>query len=183
MRKVVAGLAITLDGVVESPSPSNWMLFNDEMWEVIQAGIAQSDAILLGRRTYLEFAALWPTQGSEVPMADYMNDTPKYIASTTLKEPLEWKNSTLIKGNLAEELTKLKEQPGKNIQVPGSPRLVRGLLLDGLLEELALMVHPTVIGSGLRLFDEVPHQVRLELVQSRTLSTGVLSVTYRPASA
>jgi dihydrofolate reductase len=180
MRKIVAGLAISLDGVVESPS--NWMLFNDEMWEVIGAGIAQSDAILLGRSTYLEFAALWPTQGSDVPMADFMNNTPKHIVSSTLAT-LAWANSSLVTGDLADELAKLKQQPGKNIQIPGSPRLVRSLLRDGLLDELALMVHPIVVGSGMRLFDEMTHRVSLKLVESRALSTGVLYVTYQPASA
>src|SRR6266545_3841504 len=143
MRKIVAGLAITLDGVVEAPSTSSWMLFNDEMAAVIDAGIAQADAILLGRRTYLEFAELWPKLGTEV--------------------------------------TRLKQQPGRNIQVPGSPRLVWSLLRKGLLDELALMIHPIVLGSGQRLFDEPTDQVRLKLLDSRTLSTGVVSVVYQPA--
>jgi dihydrofolate reductase len=182
MRKIVAGLAISLDGVVESPS-GNWLLFNDEMGEVIGAGIAQSDAILLGRRTYLEFAELWPNQGSDDPMAAFMNNTPKHIVSSTLDTPLEWANSSLVTGDLAEEVAKLKAQPGKNIQIPGSPRLVRSLLRDGLLDELSLMVHPIVIGSGMRLFDDMTNQVSLKLVESRTLRTGVLCVTYQPVSA
>jgi len=182
MRKVVAGLAITLDGVVEAPSQRNWMRYNDEMGEVIGAGIAQADAILLGRRTYLEFAALWPGLGSEVPMADFMNNTPKFIVSSTL-HTLEWANSILVTGDLAEEVAKLKAQPGKNIQVPGSPRLVRSLLRAGLLDELALMVHPIVLGSGMRLFGEMTEQISLKLVDSRTLSTGVVSVTYQPTQA
>jgi dihydrofolate reductase len=184
MRKVVAGLAITLDGVVESPSQSGWMRFNGEMWEMIGAGIAQSDAILLGRRTYLEFAALWPALGSDVPMADYMNNTPKYVVSSTLtpQDTREWASSHLVSGDLADVVATLKQQPGKNIQVPGSPRLVRSLLRDGLLDELSLMIHPIVLGSGMCLFDEVPHQVRLTLVGSKALSNGVLSVTYQPAS-
>jgi len=178
MRKIVAGLFMSLDGVVESPS--GWALFNAEMQEMIGAGIAQSDAILLGRRTYLEFAELWPRQPRS-PMADYMNDTPKYVASTTLQDPLEWKRSRLIKGDLAGALTSLKQQPGKNIQIPGSPRLVRALLRDGLLDELGVMIHPIVVGSGMRLFDDMTDQRRLKLVEARTLSTGVLSVTYQPA--
>jgi len=177
MRKIVAGLAITLDGVVKSPS-GNWMLFNDEMQDVIGAGIAQSDAILLGRRTYLEFAQLWPSLGSDVFMADYVNNTPKHIVSSTL-DRLDWANSTLVRGDLAEELATLKEQPGKNIQIPGSPSLVAALLRAGLLDELSLMVHPVVLGSGMRLFEEITEQVSIELVESRTLSTGVLAVTYR----
>lgn len=179
MRKIVAGLFISLDSVVESPE--NWLLSNDEMWEVIGAGIAQADAILLGRRTYQQFAELWPNQGSEVPMADFLNNTPKHVVSSTL-DTLEWANSSLVTGDLAEEVAKLKKQPGKNIQIPGSPRVVRSLLRDGLLDELSLMIHPIVVGSGMRLFDEMTDQVRLKLVESRTLNTGVLSVTYQPAS-
>jgi dihydrofolate reductase len=182
MRKIVAGLAITLDGVVEAPSERNWMRYNDEMGAVISAGIAQADAILLGRRTYLEFAALWPTLGSDVPMADFMNNTPKYIVSSTLRT-LDWANSVLVTGDLAEEIAKLKAQPGKNIQIPGSPTLVRSLLRVGLLDELALMVHPIVLGSGMRLFDEITEKISLKLVDSTTLSTGVLGVTYQPARA
>ena len=181
MRKIVAGLAITLDGVVESPS-SNWLLFNHEMGEVIDAGVAESDAILLGRRTYLEFAELWPALGSDVPMAAFMNNTPKYIVSSTLTT-LAWANSTLLAGDLAEEVAQLKRLPGKNIQIPGSPRLVRSLLRDGLLDELSLMVHPIVHGSGMRLFDEVTNRIGLKLIESRTLSTGVLCVTYQPLNA
>lgn len=177
MRKVVAGLFMTLDGMVESPS--KWLSFSDEMGEMIGAGIAQADAILLGRRTYLEFAQLWPKQGNDTPMAAFLNGTPKYIASSTL-HTLEWANSTLVTGDLADFVTKLKAQPGKNIQVPGSPRLVRSLLRDGLLDELSLMVQPIVLGSGMRLFDEMTDRVRLKLVESRTFSNGVLSVTYQP---
>lgn len=175
MRKVVAGLAVSLDGVVEAPH--EWMLFNDEMAEVIAAGVAQADAIVLGRRTYLDFAAMWPALDSA--MADFMNNTPKYVFSGTLKTA-DWANSTLIPGDLAEEITKLKGLPGKNIQIPGSPRLVRALLRDGLLDELSMMISPVVIGSGIRLFDEMTDQVKLELLESKTLSTGVLSATYRP---
>jgi len=179
MRKIVAGLAITLDGVTEAPS--KWLLFNDEMGEVISAGIAQSDAVLLGRRTYLEFAKLWPNQGSDVPMADFMNNTRKHIVSSTL-DSLEWANSSLVTGDLAEEVAKLKGQPGKNILIPGSPALVRSLLRDGLLDELGLMIHPFVLGSGKRLFDEMTDRVALKLLESTTFSTGVLSVKYVPAT-
>ncbi len=182
MRKIVAGLCISLDGVVESPGKWGFQYFTDEMYEVIAAGTAQADAVLLGRRTYLEFAELWPNQGSDVPMADFLNNTPKYIVSSTL-DKLEWANSSLVTGDLAEELAKLKQQPGKNILIPGSPRLVWSLLRDGLLDELQLVVCPIVVGSGTRLFDETTDHVRLELVESRTFSTGVLGVGYQPAHA
>ncbi len=182
MRKIVAGLLMSLDGVVESPDEWGFSrYFNDEMKEGIGAGIAQADAVLLGRRTYLAFAEQWPNQGSEVLMADFLNNSPKYVVSATL-DTLPWANSNLISGDLAEELSKLKRQPGKNILVPGSPTLVRSLLRDGLLDELSLNVCPIVVGSGMRLFDGIGRQVGLKLVNSTTLSNGVLGVTYQPAS-
>jgi dihydrofolate reductase len=178
MRKILAGLFMSLDGVVEAPS--TWALFDDEVTEILAAGIAQADAILLGRHTYLEFAELWPAQGDSVPMAKFLNNTPKYVVSRTLTS-LDWANSTLLGGELAEEVGRLREQPGGNIQVPGSPRLVGSLLREGLLDELALMIQPVVLGSGQRLFDGFRQTVRLEVVTSRTLRTGALSVTYRPS--
>jgi hypothetical protein len=108
-----------------------------------------------------------------------MNNTPKYIVSKTLEEPLEWNNSTLIKENVAEEITKLKQQPGKDISITGNPTLVRSLLQGGLFDELRLMVHPIVVGSGKRLFAEGGDQKALKLVDSRTFSTGVLYLTYQ----
>lgn len=121
MRKVVAGLAISLDGVVEAPSQRNWMLYNDEMGELIGAGIAQADAILLGRRTYLEFAELWPKLGSDVPMADFMNNTPKYIVSSTL-HTLEWANSILVTGDLAERSPQAQGAARQEHPDPGQPQ-------------------------------------------------------------
>jgi dihydrofolate reductase len=183
MRKIVAGLLISLDGVVESPGKWGFSrYFSDEMSEGIAAGMAQADAVLLGRRTYLEFAELWPNQGSDVLMADFLNGSPKYVVSSTI-DTLEWANSSLVAGDLAEELTKLKQQPGKNILIPGSPTLVRSLLRDGLLDELSLNICPLVVGSGMRLFDQMTAQVPLHLVESTTLRNGVLGVTYQPASA
>jgi dihydrofolate reductase len=148
--------------------------------------MAASDAMLLGRGTYEEFAAFWPSQeGSDddQEITDYMNNTPKFVVSKTLQEPLEWNNSTLIKGNVAEEITKLKQQPGKDISITGSPTLVRSLLRDDLLDELRLMVHPVIVGSGKRLFEDGSDQKALELVDSKTLSTGVLYLTYQPAQS
>lgn len=183
MRKIAAGLLMSLDGVVESPDQWGFSrYFSDEMKEGIDAGIAQADAVLLGRRTYLAFAELWPNQSSEVLMADFLNNSPKYVVSSTL-DSLPWANSILLSGDLAEELTKLKQQPGKNILIPGSPTLVRSLVRDGLLDELNLNVCPVVVGSGMRLFDGIGRQVDLRLVDSRTLSNGVLGVTYQPANA
>ena len=181
MRKTVAGLLMSLDGVVESPEKWHLRYFDDEMGEVIDAAATQSDAMLLGRRTYEDFAAFWPTQGSDVPMADYMNDTPKHIVSSTLNQ-LDWSNSRLVTGDIAEAIGALKRQPGKNIQIYGSATLVRSLLRDGLLDELDLLVHPIVVGGGRRLFENGEFGTALKLADSRTLGTGVVALTYVPAT-
>jgi dihydrofolate reductase len=115
-------------------------------------------------------------------MATFLNSTPKYIVSSTL-ETLDWDPAMVVRGDLAKELGKLKQQPGKNIQIPGSPMLVRSLLREGLLDELSLAICPVVVGSGMRLFEEITEQVPLKLVESRALSTGVLAATYQPPSA
>lgn len=175
MRKVVAGLAITLDGVIDSPA-EDWLLFSDEMSSVLSDLNAKSDAILLGRRTYLNFAELWPNQPAG-PVADFMNKTPKYVLSSTL-ESLEWENSHLLRGELVDEVTALKAMPGKDIQIPGSPALVTALLREGLVDELDLLVHPVVVGPAALLFDEIGHRVHLRLIESRAFTTGVLFVRY-----
>jgi len=182
MRKVTAGLFVSLDGVTESPEKWQPPYFNDEMGEAVGAAMAAADAMLLGRVTYEEFASYWPGVSSEdQPFADHMNNTPKYVVSRTLEEPLEWNNSTLIKGNVAEEISRLKRQPGKDIGITGSVTLVQSLLQEDLLDELGLMIHPIVLGSGKRLFEDGGDQKALELVDSKTFSTGVLYLTYQPA--
>jgi dihydrofolate reductase len=150
------------------------------MGAVVDAQMAAADTMLLGRVTYEEFAGYWPHQGSDVELADYMNNTPKLVVSNTL-QTLDWQNSTLIKGNIVEELTRRKQQPGKNISVVGSGTLVRSLLRDALLDELRLLVHPIVVGRGKRLFPDGIEQQGLKLVETTTFSTGVLYLTYQPA--
>jgi dihydrofolate reductase len=182
MRKVIASEFVSLDGVVESPDKLHFPYFNDEMGDAIGAAMATSDAMLMGRVLYEEWATFWPKQDpDENPVAARMNGVRKYVVSTTLEEPLEWNNSTLIGDNVAEEILRLKEQPGKDISISGSPTLVRSLLEDDLLDELRLMVHPIVVGSGKRLFEEGSDQKALELLDSKTFSTGVLYLTYQPA--
>jgi dihydrofolate reductase len=180
MRQVLAALFVSLDGVAESPDKWQFEHFDDEMMAEMASQIAEQDAVLLGRVTYQEWAQYWPTSTDE-PFASFINDTPKYVISTTLEEPLEWQNSTLIKGNVAEEIAALKRQPGKNIGVAGSPTLVEALLQDDLLDELELMVHPVVAGGGKRLFKDGRALKRLRLVDSNTTSTGVSILAYRPA--
>ena len=131
MRRINAWLFVTLDGVTESPE--KWVRGDDEMFAAQEADYAESDALLLGRRTYETFAASWPQRGSEVANADWMNSTPKYVASTTLESP-EWNNTTVIEGDIVEALTRLKQQGGKTIVVNGSATLIRSLLRDHLLD-------------------------------------------------
>ena len=147
----------------------------------IESQMAASDILLLGRRTYEEFAAFCPQQGDAGP-AGFMNNMPKLGVSATLRA-VEWQNSSLISGDVADHLAKLKSQPGKNILVAGSPLLVGWLLRWNLLDELGLMVCPVLVGRGARLFDDDGDQVPLNLVGSKTLSTGVLNLTHRPAAA
>lgn len=179
-RKIVAGLFISLDGVVDSleASPKKWG--SNEMNETIAAGVAQADTVLLGPRTYKMLAQFWQHQSDNLPMARFLNHSDKYLVSSTITEDmLEWQPASLIKGKLFEEIMKLKQRPGKNIQIPGSPRLVRSLLQNGLLDELRLNICPVVIGSGMRLFDEITNQVPLHLVDSKAYSNGVVGLTYR----
>jgi dihydrofolate reductase len=180
MRKIVSGLFISLDGVVEAPGEWHFPYFNEEMGQAVDSQMAASDAMLLGRVTYEEFAAYWPRQSSDVELADFMNTTPKYVISNTLNA-VDWQNSTLISGDVAAQLAELKRQPGKQINITGSGTLVRSLLRDGLLDELVLLVHPIMVGKGKRLFPEEDGPIPLELVSSETFTTGVLCLTYRKA--
>ena len=182
MRKVIAWELVSLDGVMESPEEWAFSYSNDEVEEANASGMAASDALLLGRVTYEALAAYWPYQNStDQPYTDYLNNTPKYVVSTTLEEPLEWQNSTLIKGNVTEEITELKRRPGKDIGIVGSGTLVQSLLRDRLLDELTLVVHPVVVGNGKRLFEDGGSQKALKLVDSKIFSTGVVYLTYQPA--
>ena len=181
MRKVVASEFISLDGVVGSPERWQLPYFDEEMGREIQTAMEEADAMLLGRVTYEEWAAFFPSQSSEdVPSADYMNEVPKFVVSRTLEGPLEWNNSTLLEGSLAEGLGELKRRPGKDISISGSPTLVRSLLAEDLLDELRLMVHPIVVGGSKHLFEDGGEQKVLELVDSKTFGTGVVYLTYRP---
>jgi dihydrofolate reductase len=185
MRKVIVSEFVSLDGVMEAPDQWHFPYWSDEMGQEIGAAMGQADAMLMGRVLYEEWAAYWPSQSPEEnPVAAQMNGVRKYVVSTTMHEPLEWQNSTLIKGDgFAEEIAMLKRQPGKDMSISGSGTLVRSLLKEGLVDELRLMVHPVVVGSGKRLFEQGGDRVALELVDFRTFSTGVVYLTYRPVSA
>lgn len=181
MRKLIAVELVSLDGVMGSPEEWAFSYSNDEMEEANAAGMAASDALLMGRVTYERMAGFWPHQPGGTLMVDYINSVSKFVVSTTLNKPLEWNNSTLIKGNVVEKISALKRQPGKNITILGSATLVRSLLRDGLLDELRIMVHPLILGSGKRLFEDGSEGKSLELAEAKTFGTGVVGLTYRPS--
>jgi dihydrofolate reductase len=182
MRKIVAGLFISLDGVYEAPHEWHFPYFDDAMGQAVDEQMKAADAMLLGRVTYEEFASYWPHAEDDPELAAHMNGTPKYVVSSTLQSA-DWQNTTLIDGaNVVEELKKLKEQPGKSIGITGSGALVRSLLREGLLDELRLLVHPIAVGTGKRLFPDGYAQTPLKLVDSQTFDTGVLYLTYAPAA-
>jgi len=179
MRKVTAGLFISLDGMVEAPN--EWQFaFDDEMGAAMSRMLDEQDAVLLGRVTYSEWAGYWPSATDE-PFASWINRTPKYVASTTLDSVDEWSNSTLIKGSVADFVADLRQGDGGTIGTAGSPTLVRSLLADGLVDELTLLIHPVVAGGGRkRLFAGDAALAKLELTGSESTSSGVIIATYRP---
>lgn len=178
MRKIVAGLFISLDGVTEAPEQWHFPYANDEMDEIVGSQAAKSGAMLLGRRTFEQFAAYWPQQGSDNPMAAALNSIPKLVASNSLESADAWGNSTLVSGDVVAELTRLKQGDGNDISITGSATLVRSLLAAGVLDELRLLVHPIVLGRGARLFADGASRVPLTLLESRPLATGVMYLTY-----
>jgi dihydrofolate reductase len=180
MRKIVAGLFISLDGVVERPDQWHFGYFSPEMGEIVGGQMGEADTMLLGRQTYQEFASYWPQQDSSVPPADFMNGVQKVVVSNTLKDP-EWTPVTVISGDVNGQLKALKEQPGGDISITGSPTLVRTLLRDGLLDELRLLVHPIVVGKGKRLFDGAEEQTGLALLSTKEIANGVMYQVYGPA--
>ena len=179
MRKLVVSEFVTLDGVFEDPSWTRQ--FRSQEGEAFKfAELKAADALLLGRVTYEGFAAAWPGMAEQTgEYGAMMNGYPKYVASSTL-EKAEW-NASLLRGDLAEEITKLKAQPGRDILVFGSGRLVETLLRHELVDEYRLLVFPVVLGRGRRLFPE-GLAITLGLVEAKPFSSGVVSLTYRPAA-
>ena len=154
--------------------------FDSVMASVAAEGIAKTPALLFGRRTYEDFYAVWPNR-TDNPFTEVLNNAQKYVASTTLEEPLLWSNSTLLKGDAAAAVATLKEQPGKDLVVLGSGELVQSLMRRNLVDEYVLSIHPLVLGSGRRLFSDGSPFAALRLVDTKTTTTGVVIATYRPA--
>ena len=161
MRNLIVNEFLSLDGVMQAPGDPDedreggfqhggWQMryFDDDFAKVAFEGMAETDAYLFGRKTYQIMAAYWPAQPDDAPFAASLNGLPKYVASTTLSEPLEWKNSNLLQGDVAKAVAELKEQPGKNIVVLGSGELVQTLMQNDLVDEYGLMINPILLGSG-----------------------------------
>ena len=178
MRKIKSNFFISLDGVVESPDKWHFPYFNDEMGAVVGRGMEAAGAFLMGRRLYEEWAAYWPQQSDDAPFAGFINNATKYVVSNTLTEAT-WNNTTVVSGDVAGELRKIKESTEGDIAMSGSATLVRRLLADDLLDELNLLVHPIAVGHGQRLFEDTPTH-RLRLTSSETFQTGVLHLVYVP---
>jgi dihydrofolate reductase len=181
MRKIVAGLMMSVDGVVEAPEAWTGPYFSPEIGQAVGSIMAAGDTMLLGRVTYQTFAASFGGNTSD-PMAVQMNTTPKVVVSTTL-ENAAWENSTLIRDDVAAQIARLKGQPGKNINISGSATLVAWLLRQGLLDELNLLQFPVVVGHGKRLFGGDGIQVGLTLAHCEAFGTGVVQLIYSPAGA
>jgi dihydrofolate reductase len=186
MRRVVAAEYLSVDGRMEMEDPEGkekelggWTApyWNDELQQMQYDRLFASDALLLGRVTYQGFAASWPSINDEQGFADRMNSLPKYVASTTLKEPLEW-NATLLHGNPVDEVRRLKQLPGRDILIYGSAELVRTLLPHGLIDVLRLMIHPVFLGWGKRLLEAVDRS-GLTLTDIQATAKGVVTLTYQ----
>jgi dihydrofolate reductase len=196
MSKIVVFELVTLDGVMQAPGRADedrrggfehggWATSYADpvMGKAAGESMASTGAMLFGRRTYEDFYSVWPKRTDGNPFTEVLNNTPKYVASTTLKEPLPWINSTLLKGDATDAVARLREKPGKNIVVLGSGELVRSLLQRNLVDELVLQVHPVILGSGRRLFADGGSFAALRLVDTKTTTTGVVIATYTPAEA
>jgi dihydrofolate reductase len=194
MRKIVVFMSLTLDGVMQAPGRPDedrrggfehggWALpyADPEMGKAAGESMATTGGLLFGRRTYEDFYSVWPKRTDNNPFTEVLNNTQKFVASRTLKEPLPWMNSTLLEGDAAAAVATLKEQPGKDIVVLGSGDLLQSLMRGNLIDEYVLQIHPLILGSGRRLFNDGDSRAALEVVDSKTTSTGVVIARYRPA--
>jgi dihydrofolate reductase len=189
--RLVVSTFITLDGVVEAPGgefhpdgKTAWVVphFSEESGKFKLDELDRSGALLLGRATYEQFAKAWPTASDEQGFAERMNGLTKYVASSTLEEPLTW-NSTLIKGDISEVVAELKGEYERDILIAGSADLVHTLIPLGLIDEYRLMIFPVVLGSGKRLFREGIASLPLRLADTTAFASGVVVQSYEPAAA
>ncbi len=190
MGKVIVFTNVSLDGVMQAPARPDedrrggfehggWGAPYNAMMYARTGDTGTAAALLLGRRTYENFYAVWPSRTDD-PLTERLNNMQKYVASTTLSEPLPWINSTLLKGDIVEAITRLKQQPDVNFLVMGSGDLVQFLMRHSLVDEYILLIHPLILGSGRRLFPDGSTFTTLRLVDSQTTPDGVVIVTYQP---
>jgi dihydrofolate reductase len=180
MRRLISGLFITLDGVVEDPHSWNPTYYNHETTEAVQSALTASDTHLYGRRSYDMFRSVFTGPGAErIGHAPIMNDTPKVLVSTNMADS-GWGQTTVINGDLAARIRELKQRPGGTISVQASPALVRFLLGEGLLDELHLLIHPVIVGTGQRLFDGVTGPASFDVIEATRFTTGVMSLRLAP---
>ena len=189
MRKVIVFTNLTLDGVMQAPGEPDEDRrggFEHGGWGAPYNAMAQPEsipsigALLLGRRTYERFYAVWPKR-ADSPFSALLDNMPKYVASTTLSEPLPWINSTLLKGDAAETVARLKRESGPDVVIMGSGELIQSLMRANLIDEYMLLLHPLVLGSGRHLFPDDGTFATLRLLGARTTTTGVVIATYQPA--
>ena len=192
MRKLIVAEFITLDGVIQAPGGEDedtdggfvhggWthLYWHDDIGAHFFQAMTEADTLLLGRKTWEGHGAAFDPMPEGDPFGDVMKSKKKYVVSTTLKSASLWRNSTIISGNVVEEVRKLKEQPGQNIVLDGSSVLVHTLIENDLVDEYALHVYPLVLGSGKKLFPD-RKRVELKLVSSQALPTGVVFQQYEP---
>jgi dihydrofolate reductase len=186
MGKLVISENVSLDGVIEDPTGAEGLSVGGWFWEIDRGEDGErftldktlgAEALLLGRRTYGFFAATWPSPGGE--LADRMNSLPKYVVSSTLEDP-DWNNSTLLTGDVVDEISQLKQELDGEIVVLGSPQLARTLIEHDLVDELRLMTYPVVLGAGARLFGETSEKKFMRLVDTQTVGDGIAILTYEP---
>jgi dihydrofolate reductase len=188
MRRIVAAEYLSLDGVGEDPGRlggfqrRGWMIpyYEEQLAEYMSEQLSTSDALLLGRTTYEGFVSVWPARSGD-PIADRMNSLPKFVASTTLREPLDW-NATLLHGDVPDEVEKLKQLPGQDILIYGSGSLVHALMHHDLVDVYQLMLIPVLLGSGRRFFEGRPDVTTLRLGEVKTTAEGVVLLSYHRAA-
>jgi dihydrofolate reductase len=187
MGKIVISENVSLDGVIEDPTGAEGLSVGGWFWETDRGADGEqftldttlgTDALLLGRRSYEFFAATWPSRGGV--LADKMNRLPKYVVSSTLEEP-DWNNSTVLRGDVVTEVSRLKQELTGQIVLLGSPQLARTLIEHDLVDELRLMVYPVVLGAGARLFEETSDKKPMRLVDTQTVGAGIAILTYELA--
>jgi dihydrofolate reductase len=190
MPTITVLMHLTLDGVMQAPArpdedtrggfaQGGWARPRGDAMGSAASGVTPGGALLLGRRTYADFFAIWPSQ-TDSPFSAMLNAMQKYVASTTLAEPLPWANSTLLAGDATDAVATLKAQPGPDLLIMGSGKLVRSLMPRGLINRYVLMIHPIVLGTGQRLFADGGPPAELQLVDTSTTPSGVLVATYQP---